>query len=180
MTRRRFLSLVPVLVFGAIGVGLVAAPREEAPPTPDALLDRPLPEFSLPGLGADSPGLSSARLKGRVALLHVFASWCGTCRAEHPFLVRLAAETDTPIIGINWKDRAGAALLYLDRGGNPYDATGADPNGTLGARLGVTGVPETYVIDRDGRIRYRHIGPLDDRLWESVLAPLLNKLETGA
>ena len=174
-------TLLPIPIFVTVGLVLFAAsatPEADATAGPDAgFLDRPLPGFILSSLNQDGAGLSDSSLSGRVSLLHVFASWCSTCRAEHPMLMQLAAGSGATIVGVNWKDRKGAALLYLGRNGNPYAATGADPDGVLGRKLGVTGVPETYLVDAEGRIRYRHVGPITKRSWERVLQPILADLE---
>lgn len=173
------LTVIPVAVFIAIG-GLLMASGPSETVFGAGYIDRPLPDFTQPALQTGATGLTKSDFAGQVALIHVFASWCSTCRAEHPLLMQLANSTDTPIYGLNWRDRKGAALVYLDRFGDPYRATATDSDGELGARIGVTGVPETLVIDTTGRIRYRHIGPISQDLWRSVLLPLMHELEAAS
>lgn len=169
-------SLFPIPAFALLGVGLAMAVARPEAPVGDGTLDRPLPAFSQPPLAGTDRGLSKSDLAGTVVLLNVFASWCGTCRAEHPMLMQLAAVEDVPIFGLNWKDRKGAGKLFLERYGNPYSGTGADADGALGRLLNVTGVPETYLIDAEGRIRYRHLGPVTEATWRNILAPRLAEL----
>ena len=174
------LLLAPIMVFGALALtmGLQAVTSDE-PVVGAGAIDRPLPVVDLPPLpGRSDDGLSGGDIAGKVVVLNVFASWCTACRQEHPFLMDLAARTDVPpILGVNWRDDPGAGELYLRRNGNPYVALGDDRAGTLGLELNVTGVPETYVIDAEGRMRYRHIGPVTDRIWNETLAPLIAELE---
>jgi cytochrome c biogenesis protein CcmG/thiol:disulfide interchange protein DsbE len=174
MTMRRLLYLIPVLVFGAVGIGLAVGLTRDPGTLPSALLDQPVPEFQLPGLeGGD--GLSSDDLKGRVSLVNVFASWCVPCRVEHPVLMRLAEE-GVPIFGINYKDPADQAQAWLAELGDPFEKIGADRNGRVGIEWGVYGVPETFVVDAEGRIRHRHVGPIQARDLERALLPILAEL----
>ena len=171
---RRLLYLVPVLVFGAVGIGLAVGLTRDPSTLPSALIDRQAPAFELPGLeGGD--GLSSDDLKGRVALVNVFASWCVPCRVEHPVLMRLAAE-GVPIFGINYKDPPDQAKAWIAELGNPFEKIGADRNGRVGIEWGVYGVPETFVIDAEGRIRYRFVGPIQARDLDRTLRPMLAEL----
>ncbi len=171
-------TLLPIPIFALMGLSLAMA----RPPAggEEGLLDRPLPVFSQPPLAGMDQGLESADIIGEVGLINVFASWCGSCRAEHPMLMHLASTEDVPIYGINWNDRKGAGKLFLQTNGNPYDATGADSDGALGARLQVSGVPETFLIDTEGRIRYRRLGPITEDVWQRILAPKITKLRAGS
>jgi cytochrome c biogenesis protein CcmG/thiol:disulfide interchange protein DsbE len=176
MHARRLLFLLPVVLFIAIGVGLAVGLTRDPSTLPSALIDRPVPEFSLPPLeGGDDGGLSSADLKGEVALVNVFASWCVPCRVEHPVLMALA-ERGVPVFGINYKDAPDDAADWLAELGNPYRRIGSDRNGRVGIEWGVYGVPETFVIDAEGRIRHRFVGPLQPRDVDQVLAPMLAEL----
>jgi cytochrome c biogenesis protein CcmG/thiol:disulfide interchange protein DsbE len=141
---------------------------------PSALIDRPLPEFSLPSLG-EARSLTRDTVTGEVALFNVWATWCVSCRVEHPFLTRLADE-GVPIYGINYKDDDDAALKWLVELGDPYRANIVDSEGSLGLDLGVYGAPETYVVDSEGVIRYRHVGVVDERVWAQVLEPIVREL----
>jgi cytochrome c biogenesis protein CcmG, thiol:disulfide interchange protein DsbE len=171
---RRLLYLIPVVVFAAVGIGLAVGLTRDPGTLPSALVDRPVPQFELPALeGAD--GLSDADLKGRVSLVNVFASWCVPCRVEHPVLMRLA-EQGVPIFGINYKDPPDQAKAWLAEFGDPFEKIGADRNGRVGIEWGVYGVPETFVVDAEGRIRHRHVGPIQARDLEQTLLPILAEL----
>lgn len=151
---------LPLAVFVAIvialAVGLGLNPRE----IPSALIDKPAPDFDLPPLLADGDGLATADLAtGEVVLVNIFASWCAPCRIEHPFLEKLAARGIT-IHAIAYKDDPAATRAMLEELGNPYSRIGVDRDGRAGIELGVYGVPETFVISGDGRIRYKHVGPI--------------------
>jgi cytochrome c biogenesis protein CcmG/thiol:disulfide interchange protein DsbE len=178
LTRRRLLlPLLAVALFALIvamfWVGLGLDPRK----LPSALLDKPVPAFDLPGLREGEPGLKAEDLKGQVTLVNVFASWCVPCRIEHPLLLRLAKEKKAQVVGIAWKDTRKDAQAFLDELGNPYGRVGFDGPGRVGIDWGVYGVPETYVVDRDGRIRYKVVGPMmPEELNERVL-PLIEKLK---
>ena len=173
----RLKLFVPLLLFAVLAVflfrGLSLDPKE----MPSALIDRPLPEFTLPSLGQERL-LSRNDVTGQVALLNVWATWCVSCRVEHPYL-RLLADQGVPIYGINYKDDDNDALRWLDELGNPYRANIADREGTLGLDLGVYGAPETYLVDAAGVIRYRHVGVVDERVWQTVLQPIYTELTAG-
>ncbi|MEM9439488.1 MAG: DsbE family thiol:disulfide interchange protein [Pseudomonadota bacterium] len=159
---RRLGYLLPVVVFVVIGLGLGIGLTRDPSTLPSALIDKPVPEFDLPGLeaaGLDKPGLASADLHGKVQLVNVFASWCGPCRIEHPFLMRMARE-GVILQGFNYKDNPEDAAHFLDELGDPYERIGADRNGRAGIEWGVYGVPETFVIDAEGKIRHKHVGPI--------------------
>ncbi len=182
---RRAAWLTPLLVFAGVavflGIGLTLNPRE----IPSALIGKPVPEFVLPPVQGRTLGLSSGDLKGDVSLVNVFASWCVPCRQEHPIFLQLQREGLVPIHGINYKDRPEDAARWLDALGDPYTRTGADLNGRVAIDWGVYGVPETFVIDRNGRIAYKHIGAVTPKVLEEKLRPLIARLradgaKTGA
>lgn len=174
---RRILYLLPLAAFVAMAVWFAIGLTRDPSKLPSALLDRPAPEFTLPALaGIDVPALSSASLKGRVSLVNVFASWCVPCRAEHPILMRLAKENGVPVYGISYKDKAADSLKFLRELGNPYTAIGHDESGRVGIDWGVYGVPETFVIDRTGRIRHKHVGPISSKDLQDTLLPLIANL----
>lgn len=170
---RRAALLVPLLLFAAVvvflGVGLTLNPRE----VPSPLIGKPVPEFALPPVKGRTLGLSSTDLKGEVSLVNVFASWCVACREEHPIFLELQREGFVPVHGLNYKDRPEDAARWLDALGDPYTRTGADLDGRVAIDWGVYGVPETFVIDRNGRIAYKHIGPITPKLLEEKLRPLI-------
>lgn len=169
-------GFVPLLLFLALsvlfGVGLTLNPRE----IPSPLIGKPVPEFSLPPVKGRTLGLSSADLKGEVSLVNVFASWCTACRAEHPLLMELKGKNIIPIHGLNYKDKPDDAEKWLAELGDSYTRTGADINGRVGIGWGVYGVPETYVIGRDGRIAYKQIGQLTPEILRDRIVPLINEL----
>lgn len=160
-----FLALVAIL-----GIGLTLDPRK----VPSPLIGKPVPEFSLPPVKGRTLGLSSADLKGEVSLVNVFASWCVPCRQEHPLIEQLAKEV--PVHGLNYKDRPEDAERWLDELGDPYTRTGADVDGRVAIDWGVYGVPETFVIDREGRVAYKHIGPITPQIMSEKLVPLIGQL----
>jgi len=168
--------LAPLAVFAAIAGAFAVGLTRDPSAIPSALIDRPLPEFDLPPIQGFQQGLASADLKGEVSLLNVFGSWCVSCHIEHPVLMQLAASGAVPIRGLNWKDKPGDGAAWLARLGNPYDRIGDDPEGRVIFDLGVTGAPETFVIDKEGRVRYKHTGPITPEVWEKTLRPLIEEL----
>lgn len=168
--------LVPLAAFAGIGVllavGLTLNPRE----IPSPLIGKPVPQFVLPPVRGRTIGLSSADLKGEVSIVNVFASWCVACKDEHPLFTQMKRERLVPIHGLNYKDRPEDAQKWLDALGDPYTRTGADLDGRVAIDWGVYGVPETFVIDREGRIAYKHIGPVTPQLLDETLRPLIAKL----
>ena len=176
MLIRRLLFLIPVAVFIGVGIGLAVGLTRDPSVLPSALLDKPVPAFELPPIeGRGGEGLRSADLAGGVALVNVFASWCVPCRAEHPVLLGLA-ERGVPIYGINYKDRPEQARAWLEELGDPFKSIGADRDGRVSIDWGVYGVPETFVIGPDGRIRHKFVGPLQPRDVEDTLLPLIAEL----
>lgn len=176
---RRLLYLLPILLVA----GLLAVfwrgldPDRDPGALPSALIDKPAPELKLPALreGGQDGGqaVSLAAFKGQPVAVNFFASWCLPCRAEHPLLGRIAAEYGIAVVGIAYKDKTADALGYLADLGNPYAAVGQDESGRAGIEFGLTGVPETYVIDRDGVIRYRLAGPITPENLARQLGPAL-------
>jgi cytochrome c biogenesis protein CcmG, thiol:disulfide interchange protein DsbE len=174
---RRLLFLVPLAMVIAL-VGVLAWPILEGRDpraVPSVLIDKPVPPFELPGLSVDGHGLSADELAGRPVLVNVFASWCAPCRHEIPLMVRLASE-GVPIYGIAYKDDPAATQVFLAQLGDPYRGIGVDRDGRIAIEFGVYGVPETYVIDAAGRIRYRHVGAMTEDVARRTLLPLLAEL----
>jgi cytochrome c biogenesis protein CcmG/thiol:disulfide interchange protein DsbE len=171
---RRLLYVIPVAVFVAVGIGLAVGLTRDPGTLPSALIDHLVPTFELPALEGGE-GFSNQDLVGQVSLVNVFASWCVPCRVEHPVLMKLA-ESGVPIYGINYKDPADQAQAWLAELGNPFQKIGADRNGRVGIEWGVYGVPETFVVDAEGRIRHKHVGPLQPRDLERTLLPILAEL----
>jgi cytochrome c biogenesis protein CcmG/thiol:disulfide interchange protein DsbE len=180
--RLRFLHVLPLLVFAGLALlFLVRLFAGDPSRVPSALIGRPVPAFALdpvPGLteaGAPVPGLSDADLKGRVTVVNVWASWCVPCHDEVPQLEELAKDKRVRLVGINYKDQPDNARRFIGRYGNPFVAVGADPNGRAAIEWGVYGVPETFVVGRDGRIAYKLIGPITEDNLKSVLIPAIEK-----
>ncbi len=171
---------IPVIVFGVIagyflwGLDPDRDPRE----IPSVMIDQPVPEFDLaPIEGMEGPGLATADLRnGQVTLVNFFASWCLPCLAEHPILIELVERDGVRLVGINYKNEPQEARAWLAELGNPYARIGADTSGRVGIEWGVYGLPETFVIDKQGRIRYRHVGPIDARVLEREIRPRLRRL----
>ncbi|MEY4683705.1 MAG: hypothetical protein RLZ25_164 [Pseudomonadota bacterium] len=166
--------LIPLGVFLVmvifLGVGLSLDPRE----IPSPLIGKPAPAFDLPTLEAPDRRFGPHLLKGRPYLLNVWASWCEACRAEHPVLINLAREGEVHLIGLNYKDSPEKARAWLEaHGGNPYETVAVDADGKVGIDWGVYGVPETFLIDANGVILYKHTGPLNPRVLEEKLLPLI-------
>ena len=169
--------ILPFIVFVVLAVflfvGLNLNPRE----VPSPLIDKPAPAFTLPQLHEPQKTFSPADMKGKVWLLNVWASWCVSCREEHPVLMGLAQQNIVPIYGLDYKDSAAEAERWLQKGGDPYVLSVMDTEGRIGIDYGVYGVPETYVIDKQGVIRYKQIGPVTpDNLREKIL-PMVAELQ---
>jgi cytochrome c biogenesis protein CcmG, thiol:disulfide interchange protein DsbE len=168
--------LIPLLLFvvlvGFLAVGLSRDPSE----VPSPLINKPAPAFELPQLADPSQTFSPESMKGRVWVFNVWASWCVACREEHPVLVELGKLNVAPIIGLDYKDKRDAALAMLDLQGDPYVLSAFDAKGRVGIDYGVYGVPETYVIDKAGIIRFKHIGPITMDILNQKMIPLLNQL----
>jgi len=173
----RLKLFIPLILFAVLALfllrGLELDPRE----MPSALIDRPLPEFTLPSLESDTLVNRDAVI-GEVALFNVWATWCVSCRVEHPYLNQLTQQ-GVPIYGVNYKDEDQDALRWLQELGNPYRLNIVDADGSLGLDLGVYGAPETYLVDAGGVIRYRHVGVVDERVWRDILQPLYQELLEG-
>lgn len=176
--RRNWLALAPLAAFLALaGVFLVQLMSDrDQRELPSALIGQPAPKTDLPPLDpAAGEGITDAAFKGKVTLLNVFASWCVPCREEHPFLVELAKDPRFRLVGLNYKDKPDNAFAFLGELGNPYAAIGADVSGRAGIDWGVYGVPETYLIDRQGIIRAKFVGPLSPGAFKARLEPEIAK-----
>jgi cytochrome c biogenesis protein CcmG/thiol:disulfide interchange protein DsbE len=174
--RKIVIYLLPLAVFLVVAVfllrGLWLNPRE----VPSPFIDKPAPMFSLTRLAQPEAKFSPADMKGQVWLLNVWASWCVACRQEHPLLVELSKRKAVPIIGLNYKDKPDAARGWLAQWGDPYDLSVRDMDGRIGIEYGVYGVPETFVIDKNGVIRFKQIGPITEEVWQKKMLPLLEEL----
>jgi cytochrome c biogenesis protein CcmG, thiol:disulfide interchange protein DsbE len=173
---KRLLFLLPVALFAAVIGAFMLGLRHDPSHITSVLINKPLPAFALPAV-RDNQGLSSADFKGEPMLLNVFASWCVACREEHQMLLQLKQQ-GVVIQGLDWKDEAAAGARYLAENGDPYIRAGNDLSGRTGIDLGVAGVPETFVVDGRGRVRYKFIGPIDADDWENTLKPMLQRLRS--
>ena len=169
--------LLPLGIFIALvvmlGVGLTLNPRE----VPSPLIGKPAPDFKLPHLQQPEKSFSPGEARGKVWVLNVWASWCGACRQEHPLLTDLARSGVAPLVGLDYKDTGPDARRWLAEHGDPYLLTAVDADGRVGIDYGVYGVPETYVIDRAGTIRYKHIGPVTPGILQAKILPLIQELQ---
>ena len=162
-----------VVVVGFLAVGLTLNPHE----VPSPLVGKEAPDFALPQLHDPEKLFSPKELAGTVWLLNVWASWCGGCKDEHPVLMQLAKAGEVPIYGMDYKDQRDDALTWLRRWGNPYPVIAVDQSGRVGIDYGVYGVPETYVIDKAGVIRFKQIGPVDQAVLQKKILPLVRELQ---
>jgi len=168
---------IPLLVFAALvaffAVGLTRDPRE----VPSPFIDKPAPAFRLEQLHEPKAAFAPEDMKGKVWMMNVWASWCVSCRVEHPLLVDLARRNVVPIVGLNYKDKREDGIGWLAKFGNPYTLSAHDVEGRAGIDYGVYGVPETFVIDKQGVIRHKQIGPITPEALERKILPLIKKLQ---
>jgi cytochrome c biogenesis protein CcmG/thiol:disulfide interchange protein DsbE len=169
--------ILPLVVFlvlaGFLYVGLGLDPHE----VPSPLIDKPAPAFNLPQLHDNAKNFSPEEMKGKVWLLNVWSSWCVSCKEEHPLLLSLSQQNVVPIYGLDYKDKKEDAEMWLNQAGNPYTLNVMDRDGRVGINYGVYGVPETYVIDKQGIIRYKQIGPVTSQSLNEKILPMVAELE---
>ncbi len=169
--------LIPLLAFGVLvvflAIGLGLDPRD----VPSPLINKPAPAFKVPQLENPEADFSPEQLKGKVWILNVWASWCVSCREEHPVLMELARAKLVPLVGLDYKDQRKDGLGLLKRSGNPYSIIAFDADGRVGIDYGVYGVPESYVIDKQGTIRYKHTGPITMEALQKTILPLVQELQ---
>jgi cytochrome c biogenesis protein CcmG/thiol:disulfide interchange protein DsbE len=166
---------LPILIFAALVLTLGWALNRDPRIIPSALVGQPVPQFALPPVKGRALGLSTADLAGEVSLVNVFASWCVECRTEHPPLLQLQREGIVQIHGLNYKDQPDNAARWLSALGDPYTRTDTDLDGRVAIDWGVYGVPETFVVSKDGRIAHKHIGPLSAEALEGAVLPLIRR-----
>lgn len=173
---RKLLFLLPVALFAVLVTVFAIGLRHDPHLLPSALIDRPAPDFALPGLYESANGLTRNELGGRVTLVNFFASWCAPCREEHAELMTLGGIPGVILDGVAYKDKPEETRRFLERLGDPFRHIGVDRNGTTAIDFGVYGVPETYVVDASGHIRYRQVGPLTTEDVKSEILPIIQQL----
>lgn len=176
----KYRFLIPLIVFGVMVIFLWIGLRLDPRAVPSPLIGKPAPAFSLPRVADEARTLDPGDFRGQVVLVNVWASWCVSCRQEHPVLLQLARQNIVPIYGLNYKDTQAAAQSWLTQHGNPYVASGFDADGRVGINWGVYGVPETFVVDQAGIIRHKFTGPVTAEALESELLPLIRQLQQAA
>jgi len=163
-----------ILMLGLLLFGLGRNPNQ----VPSALVDRPLPQFSLPELNQELVSVSSSDLQGSISIINFWATWCPPCHVEHPYLVEISeSESDVRFIGVNYKDDLVEARLFLEEKGSPFEQVIIDLDGSLGIDFGVAGAPETFIIDSFGTIRYRHVGIINHQIWAEIFEPIIARLK---
>jgi len=172
----RLKLFLPLIVFIVLAIFLLNGLERDPNAMPSALIDRPIPDFSLSVLSDENKQVDQTIFQGKPALLNVWATWCFSCRVEHPYLNKLS-EKGIRIIGLNYKDDIVAARQWLEEKGDPYALSIVDDTGRMGLDLGVFGAPETYVVDSTGTIRYKHVGVVDDRVWQKHLLPVWQQIQ---
>lgn len=172
---KRIALFVPLVVFAILSLFLLKGLDRDPTELPSALVGEPFPTFTLPSISDNQQLLTERDIDSKVVLVNVWATWCFACRIEHPMLNQLAAE-GVNIIGLNYKDKNDQALQWLEQKGNPYLFNIVDAQGSLGFDLGVTGAPETYLVDASGTIRYRRVGVVDQRVWDDDIKDLYQQL----
>lgn len=169
--------MLPLVIFVALAIALTAGLSRDPRELPSPLVGKPAPAFKLATLESPGQAVSPQDMRGKVWLLNVWASWCTACRAEHSVLNTFAKGSTVPIYGLNYKDDANAARSWLRQMGDPYATSLIDADGKVGIDYGVYGVPETFVIDKAGVVRYRQVGPVTAEIMERKIVPLLQALE---
>ena len=175
---KRLVYLLPLFIFlvivGYFAVGLNLNPRN----IPSMLIDQKVPHFDLAPIKGSKRGFSHKDLKGQVTLINIFGSWCAACLSEHPFLMEISTKGLVPIYGIDWREKnSDDGPRWLAQKGNPYTLIGDDPKSKVAIALGVAGAPETFFVDKRGFIRFKHVGPITPKNWQSKLWPLVQELQ---
>lgn len=168
--------LLPLAVFAALAAVLYSGLGKDPTIIPSPLIGKPAPTFSLPSLHQEAVSVSSVELAGQPYVINVWASWCPGCRVEHALVEELARRNVAPLIGLNWKDQSADAKRWLEQFGDPYSAIAVDESGRIGIDFGVYGAPETFVVDAEGVIRFKHTGPITQDVLDDQIVPLVQSL----
>lgn len=171
-------GLIPLIIFLALGVAFAIGLTKDPRKLPSQMIDRPFPDFFLPDLLDMEVTIDQSYFDGQVTLVNIFGSWCVACDQEHPVLMRLARDNEIAILGVDWRDTVEKGRRWLARGGNPYTRVVFDADSMLAIDLGVTGAPESFIVDKKGQIRYKFIGPITEDIWQDELKPFVLMLET--
>ncbi|MBC8158046.1 MAG: DsbE family thiol:disulfide interchange protein [Alphaproteobacteria bacterium] len=174
---KRLIFILPLIGFAVMAVYLAIGLTKDPRALPSVLIDQEVPPFDLAAIEGREVGFKSDDLPGEVSLVNIFGSWCIACRVEHPFLMKIKEQKMAPLHGIDWREqdrKAGPA--WLARFGDPYSLIGDDPKSKAAIAFGVTGAPETFVVDKRGFIRYKHVGPLSQAVWDETIQPMLEEL----
>jgi cytochrome c biogenesis protein CcmG/thiol:disulfide interchange protein DsbE len=170
-------AFIPIIAFGFLIIAFALGLSRDPAALPSEMIDRPVPEFSLPSLYEDQPEITQHVFKDKISLLNIFGSWCTACIAEHPQLMALSPRTDIQIVGVDWRDSRRAGQGWLSEHGNPYDAVIFDAASLLAIDLGITGAPETFLIGPRGRIRFKHTGIITPEVWQDEFEPRIRLLK---
>lgn len=174
---KRLLAFVPLILLAAIALAFAIGLSKDPRALPSQLIDKPVPNFSLQVVpGTDL--LAPEDLAGKVSIVSIFGSWCVACLQEHPTLMQIARQGDVPVYGVAWRDTGPDAAQWLTRHGNPYVKTGLDPHSKLAIDLGVTGAPESFIIDKTGHIRFKQTGPITPDVWINKIQPIIEHLQS--
>jgi cytochrome c biogenesis protein CcmG/thiol:disulfide interchange protein DsbE len=174
----RWYSFLPIIGFVIMAIYFGLGLRQDPSDIPSQLIDEAFPVIDLPAIEGRELGLSNDDLQGHVSLVNVFGTWCAPCVVEHPMLMLIKRTDIVPIYGIDWRDQPGAGAAWLERRGDPYMRVGDDPDGRTAIDLGVTGAPETFLLDRHGRVRYHHIGIITQADWNDTFLPMIRELQS--
>lgn len=170
-------ALIPIGLFLLIGLAFAVGLTKDPKRLPSELLNKPVPEFTLSELYDESKTLTQDMFKGKTSLINVFGSWCVACNVEHPLLMDISKRNGINLIGIDWRDERPKAKAWLAKRGNPYRQIIFDNESVLAIKLGVSGAPESFVTDKNGHIRYKHVGVITPKIWQETLLPLIESLE---
>jgi cytochrome c biogenesis protein CcmG/thiol:disulfide interchange protein DsbE len=177
---KRIVFLLPISLFLALAIWFAQGLNRDPRYIPSMLIDHPAPEFSLPAIEGRAGGFSTADFQGKASMVNIFGSWCATCEIEHPVLMEIARENVAPIYGLDWKDKPGAGAAWLSERGDPYAKIGDDADGRVAIDFGVTGAPETFIVDANGKVRHKHVGAITMDDWRNVLKPMIEDLNNAA
>ncbi|AOE49571.1 DsbE family thiol:disulfide interchange protein [Kangiella sediminilitoris] len=177
MNKKALMAVGPIIVFLVLIVFFWVALKNDPKKLNSNLIDKQVPAFELPALQNPEQLFTEESLPKELFLMNIWGSWCGPCHIEHPYLMKYSGKYEIPIVGVNYKDETIDGLTFIKEKGNPYHMIIADQQGTLGIDLGVYGAPETFIVDKNGTIRFRYVGVIDDRVWSTKLLPIMEQIK---